>query len=213
MLSQFRWRRSPDNPVLPPRPGSDYDSTRCMNPFVVRAGDEYRLYYSGGDDEGRQRICLATAKLSDPTTFTRHGVVLDTGTEGAFDARWCVLPCVHRMGDQWFLYYSGREGTDLGLQSFPGIGLTVSDDGLHFEKHSVDPVITGDQTREYPRNRGVAGGGRSWRMVSRTDLSCTECTTRWPWERRAPTPGSTRRSTAQSATAATACTGRTIASS
>ena len=65
-----------------------------------------------------------------------HGdVVLDVGAAGAFDARWCVLPCVHRFGERWHLYYTGHEGSDLGLQSFPGIGLAVSEDGLSTARH------------------------------------------------------------------------------
>ncbi len=130
-----------------------------MNPFVVRVDSEYRLYYSGGDAEGIQRICLATAPAETPCRFTRHGVILDVGGAASFDARWCVLPCIHRFGTKWHLYYSGHDGTDLGLQSFSGIGLAVSDDGLHFQRHSSEPVITGDQTVEFPNNRGIAGGG------------------------------------------------------
>lgn len=76
-----------------------------------------------------------------------------------FDASWCVLPCVHRVGSRWHLYYSGFEGSDLGLQSFPGIGLAMSDDDVHFERVTTTPVITGDRTAEFPKNRGVAGGG------------------------------------------------------
>ncbi|MFT5368467.1 MAG: putative GH43/DUF377 family glycosyl hydrolase [Candidatus Latescibacterota bacterium] len=159
MFANFEWIRDTNNPVLPPDVDSKYDSTRCMNPFAVRVGDEYRLYYSGGDQDGYQRICLATASVDAPSQFKRHGVILDVGASGAFDAKWCVLPCVHQMGGRWLMYYSGNEGSDLGLQSFPGIGLAISDDGIHFERYSTDPVITGDQTAEFPHNRGVAGGG------------------------------------------------------
>ena len=130
-----------------------------MNPFVLRVASEYRLYYSGGDLDGIQRICLASAPLEAPHHFTRHGVILDIGETGAFDSRWCVLPCVHRFDARWHLYYSGHEGSDLGLQSFTGIGLAVSNDGRHFERYSPEPVITGDQTKEFPGNRGIAGGG------------------------------------------------------
>jgi len=159
MLAHFTWRRDPGNPVLPPDPDSRWESTRCMNPFVVKVPNEYRLYYSGGDADGRQRICMATSPASASGHFTRHGVILDVGEKGGFDARWCVVPCVHRFGTRWHLYYSGHEGTDLGLQSFPGIGLAVSDDGVHFQRHSPEPVITGDQTAEFPDNKGIAGGG------------------------------------------------------
>lgn len=158
-LAKFKWRRDPGNPVLPPDPNLPHECWRCMNPFPLRVSDEYHLYYSGGDAQRRQRICLATAPVDAPSRFTRRGVILDLGTPGAFDAQWCVLPYVRRFGSQWHLYYSGHEGSNLGLQSFPGIGLAISDDGVHFERYSSEPVITGDQTKEFPENRGVAGGG------------------------------------------------------
>ncbi|MCC7517745.1 MAG: hypothetical protein IT578_01020 [Verrucomicrobiae bacterium] len=156
---RLRWVRDPSNPILPPRPGSSCDSTRCMNPWVVRFGGEYRLYYSGGDEAGRQRICLAVAKAERPSDFRRLGVVLDLGKAGAFDANWCVLPLVRRFGDRWHLYYTGNDGTERGLQSFRGIGLATSADGLRFERGSDEPIITGDHCREFPNNRGIAGGG------------------------------------------------------
>ena len=159
MLAQFTWKRDRGNPVLRPVPGSTWESLRCMNPFVVKVDGEYRLYYSGGDMEGRQRICMATTPVSKPVQFTRHGMILDVGERHSFDAQWCVLPCVHRFGNRWHLYYSGHEGTALGLQSFPGIGLAISDDGIHFQRYSPKPIITGDQTAEFPDNRGIAGGG------------------------------------------------------
>jgi predicted GH43/DUF377 family glycosyl hydrolase len=153
------WIRDPGNPVLPPGAPDDADASRCMNPFVLRHEDRLRMYYSGGDSQGRQRICLAEMPVDDCNAFTRHGAILDVGLSGSFDAHWCVLPCVHKFGENWHLYYTGNEGSDLGLQSFPGIGLAVSQDGIHFERHSVEPVITGNMTSEFSENRGVAGGG------------------------------------------------------
>ncbi|NLF23168.1 MAG: hypothetical protein GX590_08400 [Lentisphaerae bacterium] len=159
MFARYAWIRHAANPVLPPVPGSAYDSTRCMNPFVVRDGDVDRLFYSGADDAGDQRICLAEAPAGRVDAFRRRGAVLEPGAAGCFDAKWCVLPQVYRIGARWHLYYTGFEGSNLGLQGFPGIGLATSDDGLHFTRVSPDPIITGDQTAEFPHNRGIAGGG------------------------------------------------------
>ena len=159
MFSRFQWQRDPANPVVAPDPSLPEESTRCMNPFVIRVDDTYRLFYSGGDPDGHQRICVAMASVDRPTDWKRHGVVLDLGEPEAFDANWCVLPCLHRFGDRLHLYYTGNDGTAKGLQSFRGIGLAVSEDGVHFERRSSEPVITGDQVSEYPENRGIAGGG------------------------------------------------------
>jgi hypothetical protein len=158
-LARIRWTRDPANPILPPVPGSAYDSTRCMNPFVVRLEHEWRLYYAGGDDQDRHRICVATAPRDRPLAFSRLGVALDLGSAGAFDEYWCVLPSVYRFGNRWHLYYTGRDTSQRGLQSFGGIGLAVSDDGLHFTRTSPDPIFSGNETPQFPANRGVAGGG------------------------------------------------------
>jgi predicted GH43/DUF377 family glycosyl hydrolase len=131
-----------------------------MNPYVLRRGDEYWLFYAGADAHGTRRICLAIAPVSDVANWRRLGPLFDTGHPGAFDATWCVLPCVHRIGGRWHLYYTGRSDDDTGLQAFRGIGLAISDDLLHWTKHSDEPVLLGDGHASWPANRGIAGGGR-----------------------------------------------------
>lgn len=153
------WIRDARNPVLPNLPGSEFECDCCMNPCVVRVGDEYRLYYAGGDAQGgRRRICLATAPVADLRTWTRHGVVLDVGEPGAFDAAWTVLPHVIRVGDRWHLYYTANCGRGKGLSAFPGIGLAVSDDGLRFERLSDTPILAPSGRAGDPDAIGMAGG-------------------------------------------------------
>src|SRR5687768_2634636 len=128
-----RWERDPRNPIFPPR--ESFDIVACMNPFVLRRGEEYWLYYAGGDREGHRRICLAIARVKDVTSWRRLGPIFDLGP-GAFDKDWCVLPCLHRFGDMWHLYYTGYNGRSAdGLQAFRGIGLATSDDLLNWHKH------------------------------------------------------------------------------
>ncbi len=72
-----------------------------------------------------------------------------------------MLPCVHKIGGKWHLYYSGRsadEGT--GLQAFRGIGLAVSDDLRTWTRYGTEPVLHGNGFPEWPDNKGIAGGGR-----------------------------------------------------
>lgn len=153
------WKRDPRNPVLPP--GKDFDAGCCMNPFVLRQGDEYWLYYAGADKSGRRRICLATTPVSDLTAWKRHGPLFENGGKGSFDETWSVLPCVHRIGGKWHMYFSGRsaeKGT--GLQGFNGIGLATSDDLKTWKRQGDTPILKGDGYPDWPDNRGIAGGGR-----------------------------------------------------
>jgi len=155
-----QWQKDPKNPVLPPGP-EWFDVGCCMNPFVLRRDDEYWLYYAGADKTGHRRICLAIAKVNDLHHWKRLGPLFDLGGPGSFDANWCVLPCVHRIGNKWHLYYTGQSGkANLGLQAFYGMGLAVSDDLLKWTKYSPDYILTGDGFPDWPTNRAIAGAGR-----------------------------------------------------
>jgi predicted GH43/DUF377 family glycosyl hydrolase len=154
-----QWKRDPRNPILPPG-GGPFDAKRCMNPFVVTQEEMYYLFYGGSDAKGRHCICLATCPRSDVTAWQRHGPVIEPGKKGAFDELWTVLPCVHRIGAKWHLYYTGRStDSGAGLQGFRGIGLATSDDLRHWKKVSDEPVLLGDGFTEWPNNQGIAGGG------------------------------------------------------
>lgn len=154
-----QWERDARNPILPPG-GGEFDVGCCMNPYIVVVGETYRLYYAGADKKGNRRICLATAPIHDLTKWHRHGPLFDLGGKGAFDETWCVLPCVHKFGNRWHLYYTGRSAlSGVGLQGFWGMGLAVSDDGLSWKKTSTDPILLGDGFADWPKNKGVAGGG------------------------------------------------------
>lgn len=132
-----------------------------MNPFVVRCGEEYWLYYAGADRQHHRRVCLAIAPADDVTKWRRLGPMFSLGRPGTFDHSWCVLPCVHKINGRWHLYYSGHSGeVGKGLQAFWGIGLATSDDLLHWTRHSDEPILRGDGFSRWPDNRGIAGGGR-----------------------------------------------------
>lgn len=152
------WIRHKNNPILPPRQG-EFDSTRCMNPWVVESGDTYQLFYSGGDNQGKQRIGVGTAALHDLTKWTRVGPLFETGSPDSFDARWCVLPHVVRMSaDRWHLYYTGNAGRGSGLAAFPGMGVATSLDGTTWARHGENPVLARSGELGTPDAIGVAGG-------------------------------------------------------
>jgi sucrose-6-phosphate hydrolase SacC (GH32 family) len=131
-----------------------------MNPFVIRQGGEYFLFYAGGTRTGGRLICLATCPVDAIGAWTRHGPLFDLGGPGSFDATWCVLPAVHKFGDTWHLYYTGRNPElGEGLQCFTGIGLATSKDLRHWKRYSEEPVLRGDGFEQWPDNKGIAGGG------------------------------------------------------
>lgn len=153
------WQRDSRNPVLPPGP-ADFDNAACMNPFVVRQDDTYFLFYAGGTPEGNRLICLATAPVNDVSDWTRHGPVLPLGPRGSFDSSWCVLPCVHKFGDTWHLYYAGwNPNLEVGLQAGSGIGLATSKDLRHWTKYADAPILIGEGFPSWPETKAVGNGG------------------------------------------------------
>lgn len=164
------WVRDARNPLIPPRKG-EFDSTRCMNPWVIRNATEYEVYYSGGDNAGRQRIGVAAAAVDNLSTWERRGPLFETGSDGEFDAKWCVLPHVVDFGKRWHLYYTGNAGRGSGLSAFPGIGLATSEDGRNWTRHSTQPVLKRSGEPGTPDAIGIAGGSliRTVRSDSRTE--------------------------------------------
>lgn len=158
------WYREPANPIFVP--GDSFDSKGCQAPFVVRHDETYWMFYGGIDKAGRQRVCLATAPVAKaakgPAAWTRHGVVVELGKVGAFDELSTTYPTVHRFGNKWHLYYTGRS-THVSFQHFSnyrGIGLAVSDNLRDWKKVSHEPVLTGEGYPGFPDNRTIVGLGR-----------------------------------------------------
>jgi len=164
------WQRDDFNPIFPPS-SEWFDSGCCMNACVLRQGDEYWMFYAGSDAKGHRRICLAIAPVGDHTNWKRLGPLFDIGEPGSFDANWCVLPCIHKFGDKWHMYYTGHTGRGAGLQAFGGMGLAVSDDLLHWERYSTEPILRGDGFEDWPGNKGIAGGGGRIHEIEQPDGS------------------------------------------
>jgi predicted GH43/DUF377 family glycosyl hydrolase len=88
------------------------------------------------------RLCPAGAEdrsLEPYRAFRKADqIVLDVGPPEKFDSTHAKYPCVLRVGDEWWMWYSGR--TD---DRFTGsIGLATSKDGLTWSKqNNGDPVF------------------------------------------------------------------------
>lgn len=159
LRTHIKWVRHKNNPILPPRSAGHFDSTRCMNPWVLREGDQYRLFYAGGDDRSVHRIGFGTASTTDLKNWNRIGPLFQVGQPGAFDARWCVLPHAVRMSpERLHLYYTGNQGKGSGLSAFPGIGLATSNDGQNWIRHGQTPVLAISGESGTPDAIGIAGG-------------------------------------------------------
>lgn len=109
-----RWTRSPLNPILPngPRGSATYpssnplhdqslptsdarDSRFASNPYVVKDGSQFAMFYFGFGYERPGRACEMLALGRDPLHFTKSlEVLIDTGAPGAIDETFAHKPSV-----------------------------------------------------------------------------------------------------------------------
>ena len=87
------WTRYPENPVLRNGPHDAWDARFASNPFVVRNGREWAMYYFGYDWKNKARELLAIG--SDPYRFTKaNEILIDVGRPGTVDETFAHKPCV-----------------------------------------------------------------------------------------------------------------------
>jgi len=110
-----------------------YDKTKVMSPDVIRAGDQYRLYYVGTNcpPEKRTDYRLLVACSDDGKKYTKtHKPILDLESET--DKHYS--PKIIYFNKRYLLYYG------LGSNGKYQIAQAVSDDGYSFTK-CADCVI------------------------------------------------------------------------
>lgn len=153
---QTAWRRMGDAII---KPGGEYAHTITMNPHVVEKDNDIYLFYAGDAPDGKRTIRLVIFRDGDFTKPEYQGIMINNGEWGSFDGKWCVLPNIVKVKDKWHMYYSGNKGSGAGLSAFPGLGLAISDDLLHWEKYSNIPLIAPSGEPGTPDAVGIAGGG------------------------------------------------------
>lgn len=119
------WTRSPLNPILRngPRSRATYpatsplydakstvvdsrDSRFASNPYVVKNGKQYAMYYFGFRYQRPGAACEMLALGSDPTHFTKvPEVLIDTGAPGSIDETFAHKPSViYHQGTLYHFY-------------------------------------------------------------------------------------------------------------
>jgi parallel beta-helix repeat protein len=108
--------------------GSGYETYETGFPSVVKAGNEYKMWYSGYDGSQQKRILYANS--SDGVNWTRRGLALDLGGTG--ESQWVAHPMVLREDTgEYKMWYSGYDGSNLH------IFLANSSDGLTWTRQGL----------------------------------------------------------------------------
>jgi hypothetical protein len=126
--------------------------THAANPTPEHvAGDRFRVYFSGRDDENRSSIGFVEIDLADPRTILREAqeAVLGPGELGMFDDSGASIGCIVAIGARRYLYYMGWHLT-VRVPWQNAIGLAISDGpDQPFRRTSRFPIIPLDETDPY----------------------------------------------------------------
>jgi predicted GH43/DUF377 family glycosyl hydrolase len=131
-------QKSP-RPVLSPGPRGSFDELAVADPYVIRIGAYWYMYYLGEDRARRQQIGLA--RSTDGVTWykLRSNPVLAIGEPGGMDDRGLGEPAVWQLSDWYWMLFTGRDATENRT-----LGIARSKDGVHWERSPE--IIHGSET-------------------------------------------------------------------
>ena len=132
-----QWQKNA-SPVLEVGPNGSWDERGVADPYVIRAGSKYYMFYLGADRARRQRLGVA---LSDDGLIwykLRSNPILELGAYGAFDETGLGEPAVWASHGYYWMLYTGRDRNEQRR-----LGLARSRNGVAWEK--LPTVFAGDQ--------------------------------------------------------------------
>ncbi len=125
--------------VLPRGPRGAWDELGVADPYVIAAGGQLYLFHLGQDRARRQRLGVAVSADSGRSwTKLRSNPILEIGAPGRFDSLGLGEPAVWTSHGRWWMLYTGRDRVERRK-----IGLAVSTDGIHWQRTSESPLISG----------------------------------------------------------------------
>jgi predicted GH43/DUF377 family glycosyl hydrolase len=125
-------------PVLPVGPYESWDERGVADPYVIRVGRGYYMFYLGMDRARRQRLGVAESQDGVRWYKLRTNPILELGEYGAFDENGLGEPAVWVSRGYYWMLYTGRDRNELRR-----LGLARSRDGVRWEKLPL--VIAGGE--------------------------------------------------------------------
>lgn len=143
--------------------GDDVAGIHWNDPSVMKDGDDYVMWLSGGDPKDINHIVVdlyrATSKDGVAWAIDKKPILTPSKDKSAWDSMRIETPSVVKVDGKYHLYYSGtdEEGAKVAIYS---IGHATSDDGINWKKDENNPVITAqkeDKTKWGWRGVGEPG--------------------------------------------------------
>jgi predicted GH43/DUF377 family glycosyl hydrolase len=132
-----RWTRTV-RPVLETGPRGSWDERGVADPYVIRTGRQFYLFYLGQDRAQRQRLGIARSRDGVSWEKLRGNPVLEPGAYGSFDEFGLGEPAVWVSQGRYWMLYTGRDASENRR-----LGVAQSRDGVRWEKLPI--VFAGDQ--------------------------------------------------------------------
>src|SRR5712692_5494991 len=133
----LQWQKA-GAPVLDTGPRGSWDERGVADPYAIRAGKNYYLFYVGMDRARRQRLGVAMSEDGSTWYKLRSNPILELGGYGAFDEKGLGEPAVWTSHGYYWMLYTGRD-----LIEHRRLGLARSTNGVAWEK--LPAVFGGDQ--------------------------------------------------------------------
>jgi len=130
-----QWQRN-GAPVLARGPYGSWDEGGIGDPYVIRGGRGYYMFYLGTDRARQQRLGVAESDDGVSWYKLRSNPILELGEYGSFDANGLGEPAVWASRGYYWMLYTGRDRGEMRR-----LGLARSRDGVRWEK--LPQVISG----------------------------------------------------------------------
>jgi predicted GH43/DUF377 family glycosyl hydrolase len=138
-LDDRRFEKLP-RPVLDLGPRGSWDERGVADPYVIREGGVFYMYYLGQDRARRQRLGVARSEDGVKWWKLRANPILELGAAGAFDENGLGEPAVWSSNGWYWMLYTGRNRAENRR-----LGLARSTDGVKWQRTSESPVFSGNQ--------------------------------------------------------------------
>ena len=132
-----RWRKE-HFPVLDYGPRGSWDEYGLADPYVLKVGQYFYLFYLGQDRARRQRLGVARSLDGDHWQRSRANPILELGAYGSFDEMGLGEPAVWIEHGYYWMLYTGRDAAQIRR-----LGMARSTDGINWQK--LPAVLEGSQ--------------------------------------------------------------------
>jgi len=132
-----QWQKQ-SSPVLETGPRGSWDERGVGDPYVIRAGPNYYMFYLGMDRSERQSLGVAMSSDGVSWYKLRSNPILQPGDYRSFDENGLGEPAVWISHGYYWMLFTGRDRSENRR-----LGLARSRDGIRWEK--LPAIISGDQ--------------------------------------------------------------------